>query len=58
MARLKYKFNPTTLNFEKISFTVRDYLVQGLRYLFAGLVIGAIGVTLYASFLKTQTPKD
>ncbi|MEZ4799015.1 MAG: M23 family metallopeptidase [Flavobacteriales bacterium] len=52
MARLKYKFNPTTLNFEKISFTVKDYMVQGLRYLFAGLVIGAIGVTLYASFFK------
>lgn len=27
-------------------------MVQGLRYLFAGLVIGAIGVTLYASFFK------
>jgi murein DD-endopeptidase MepM/ murein hydrolase activator NlpD len=52
MARLKYKFNPTTLSFEKISFTVRDYFVQGMRYLFAGLVIGAIGVTLYASFFK------
>lgn len=52
MARLKYKFNPTTLSFEKISFTVRDYFLQGLRYLFAGLVIGAIGVTLYASFFK------
>jgi len=57
MARLKYKFNPTTLNFEKISFTVRDYLVQGMRYLFAGLVIGAIGVTLYASFFKDPDTK-
>lgn len=31
---------------------MRDYFLQGLRYLFAGLVIGAIGVTLYASFFK------
>lgn len=52
MARLKYKFNPSTLNFEKISFGVRDYLLGALKYLFAGLVLGAIGVVLYASFFK------
>jgi murein DD-endopeptidase MepM/ murein hydrolase activator NlpD len=52
MARFKYKFNPTTLNFEKISYTVRDYLFTGLRYLFAGLVLGGIGVVLYSSFFK------
>ncbi|MFN8699204.1 MAG: M23 family metallopeptidase [Flavobacteriales bacterium] len=52
MARLKYKFNPSTLNFERISYSIRDYLVQGLRYLFAGAVIGGIGVVLYASFFK------
>jgi hypothetical protein len=52
MARLKYKFNPITLNFEKISYGIRDYFFSSLRYLFAGLVIGAIGVVLYASFFK------
>jgi len=52
MARLKYKFNPSTLNFERISYSIRDYLIQGLRYLFAGAVIGGIGVVLYASFFK------
>ena len=52
MARLKYKFNPSTLNFEKISYGIRDYTVSALKYLFAGLVIGAIGVVLYASFFK------
>ena len=52
MPRLKYKFNPSTLNFEKISYGIRDYTISGLRYLFAGLVIGAIGVVLYASFFK------
>jgi murein DD-endopeptidase MepM/ murein hydrolase activator NlpD len=52
MARLKYKFNPITLNFEKISYGIRDYFFSALRYLFAGLVIGAIGVVLYASFFK------
>lgn len=52
MARLKYKFNPSTLNFEKISYGLRDYILSALKYLFAGLVIGAIGVVLYASFFK------
>lgn len=52
MARLKYKFNPSTLNFEKISYGIRDYSLSALKYLFAGLVIGAIGVVLYASFFK------
>jgi hypothetical protein len=52
MPRLKYKFNPSTLNFEKISYGIRDYLFVAMRYLFAGLVIGAIGVVLYASFFK------
>ncbi|MFN9802133.1 MAG: M23 family metallopeptidase, partial [Bacteroidota bacterium] len=48
----RYKFNPSTLNFERISYSIRDYLFQGLRYLFAGSVIGGIGVILYASFFK------
>lgn len=52
MVRLKYKFNPSTLNFERVSYTIRDYFLLGLRYLFAGAVIGGIGVVIYASFFK------
>jgi murein DD-endopeptidase MepM/ murein hydrolase activator NlpD len=52
LAKFKYRFNPSTLNFEQISFTVRDYLILGFRYLLAGLVIGGLGVVLYASFFK------
>ncbi|MFN0031876.1 MAG: M23 family metallopeptidase [Flavobacteriales bacterium] len=52
MARLKYKFNPRTLNFEQISLGFRDYALAGLRYLFSGLVIGSIGVVIYATFFK------
>jgi len=52
MAKQKFKFNPNTLNFEKITFGLRDYLLTGLRYLFAGTVIGGIGVVIYASFFK------
>ncbi len=52
MPKFKYIFNPTTLNFEQISFTVRDYVWVGARYLIAGLVIGGLGVVMYASFFK------
>ena len=52
MAKTKFKFNPNTLNFEKITFGLRDYLLTGLRYLFAGTIIGGIGVVIYASFFK------
>jgi murein DD-endopeptidase MepM/ murein hydrolase activator NlpD len=52
LPKFKYIFNPATLNFEQISFTVRDYVWVGIRYLLAGLVIGGFGVVLYASFFK------
>jgi len=52
MARRKYKFNPSTLIFERIRYTIRDYLILGLKYLFAGSVIGGVGVVIYASFFK------
>lgn len=52
MAKFKYIFNPTTLNFEQISYTVRDYVWLVLKYLIVGLVIGGLGVILYASFFK------
>lgn len=35
-----------------ISFTVRDYVWLVLKYLIVGLVIGGLGVILYASFFK------
>ncbi len=52
MPKFKYIFNPTTLNFEMISYTVRDYVWLVLKYLIVGLVIGGLGVILYASFFK------
>lgn len=52
MKRLKYKYNPDSLSFEKAKYSVRDYVVSSLKYLFAGLVIGTIAVVIYASFFK------
>ncbi len=52
MAKIKYRFNPNSLNFERISYTVRDYAINLLRYTFAGLVFAVIAVVLFLSFFR------
>ena len=54
MKKFKYKyiFNPNTLNYEAITYTIRDYAWIVTRYLLAGVVLGGIGIVLYASFFK------
>lgn len=60
MRKFKYKyiFNPTTLNYEAITYTLRDYTWIVLRYLLAGVVLGGIGIVLYASFFKDPETKN
>ena len=50
MAKIKYKFNPGSLSFERIRMGVKDYLWGILRYTFAGLVFAAISVVAFLSF--------
>jgi murein DD-endopeptidase MepM/ murein hydrolase activator NlpD len=54
MKKFKYKyiFNPNTLNYEAITYTIRDYTWIVTRYVLAGVVLGGIGIVLYASFFK------
>lgn len=54
MKKFKYKyiFNPNTLNYEAITYTIRDYAWIVTRYVLAGVVLGGIGIVLYASFFK------
>ena len=54
MKKFKYKyiFNPNTLNYEAITYTLRDYAWIVTRYVLAGVVLGGIGIVLYASFFK------
>ena len=46
MKKFKYKyiFNPNTLNYEAITYTIRDYAWIVTRYLLAGVVLGGIGI--------------
>ncbi|MDZ4824076.1 MAG: M23 family metallopeptidase [Flavobacteriales bacterium] len=52
MAKVKYKFNPSSLSFERIRLSLRDYFFTALRYLFAGVVFAVIAVVLFLSFFK------
>lgn len=53
MAKVKYKFNPQTLNYEKIQLTLKDYLKRAFSVLLSGIAIAflilLVGYTLFDS---------
>ncbi len=56
MAKIKYKYNPTTLNYEKIQLTFKDRLKKGLTYLLVGLFFSGIVLSLAYTFINS--PKE
>lgn len=56
MPKIKYKYNPNTLNYEKIQLTVRDRLRQWATYFLVVVFFSAIVITLAYTFLNS--PKE
>ncbi|MEX1131623.1 MAG: M23 family metallopeptidase [Flavobacteriales bacterium] len=56
MAELKYRFNPDTLNFERIRLSAWQRTKRILLMLTPGLVVGLIGIVLAYQFL--DSPKE
>lgn len=56
MAKIKYKYNPSTLNYEKIQLTFFDRLKKGLTYMLVGLFFAVIIVFLAYTFI--DSPKE
>ena len=56
MAKIKYKYNPNTLNYEKIQLTVMDRLKKGLTYVLVGLFFATIIIALAYTFI--DSPKE
>ena len=56
MAKIKYKYNPSTLNYEKIQLTFFDRLKKGLTYMLVGLFFAVIIVSLAYTFI--DSPKE
>ncbi len=56
MAKIKYKYNPNTLNYEKIQLTFRDKLRQWATYILVVVFFSAIVITLAYTFMNS--PKE
>ena len=56
MAKIKYKYNPNTLNYEKIQLTFRDKLRQWAIYFLVVVFFSTIVITLAYTFLNS--PKE
>lgn len=56
MAKIKYKYNPSTLNYEKIQLTFKDRLKKGLTYFVVGLFFALIIVFFAYTFI--DSPKE
>ena len=56
MAKIKYKYNPNTLNYEKIQLTLLDKLKKGLTYILVGLFFATIIIALAYTFI--DSPKE
>lgn len=56
MAKIKYKYNPNTLNYEKIQLTLKDRVKTLAVYLLVGLFFAGIILSLAYTFL--DSPKE
>ncbi len=56
MAKIKYKYNPSTLNYEKIQLTLKDRLKKGLTYLLVGMFFA--GIILFLAYTFIDSPKE
>ncbi len=56
MARFKYKYNPKTLNYEKVKPRVKDYLISIALYSFIVAAISAISISIFSTFV--DNPKE
>ena len=56
MAKIKYKYNPSTLNYEKIQLTIKDKLKKIFTYMLVGLFFASITLSLAYTFI--DSPKE
>lgn len=56
MAKIKYKYNPNTLSYEKIQLTVKDWIRKFLSYFLVGSLFA--GIILLAAYSFIDSPKE
>lgn len=52
MTKIRYQFNPKTLNYEKVRPAFKDYLSLGLKYFFIALFISTGSILVYNSIFE------
>ncbi len=57
MSKIRYKFNPKTLAYEKVKVTIKQRLWQFSSYVATGLVFATISIFLARQFLPSPTEK-
>lgn len=57
MSKIKYRFNPKTLTYEKVKVTFKQRLWQFFSYLATGLVFATLSITLARQFLPSPSEK-
>ena len=58
MANHKFKFNPETLEYEKIKLTTREKIIKAVTYLLATFVASVIIVTVFSIFFDLPKEKQ
>lgn len=56
MAKVKYRYNPRTLTYEKVKFSTADYLKFGLRYLAIVAFISFASIKVFTTYV--QSPRE
>lgn len=56
--RVKYKYNPETLQYEKIELTLNQLLIKVLKYISIGLLIAGLIVLLSFPFIKDYSTRE
>jgi len=56
MSKLKFKYNPLTLTYEKVNISIKDRLKKLVSYLATGVVLAAI--TVFIAFTYFDSPKE
>ncbi len=57
MAKPKYKFNPESLSFDKISLGVKAVLLRGLAYFIGSLIIAGVYFLIFSIFFDSPEEK-
>jgi len=56
MAKIKYKYNPNTLSYEKIQLTIKDWVRKFFSYFLVGLLFA--GAILLVAYSFIESPKE